>query len=145
MSQYPIKVRIGSEYAEDADPIEAVKALRGTHGDGDHRGQYVYLVRVNEQDTFTKGDGRSTRDYTHKAGEPVFGERVSIAPRDLSWEGQKEAQVSFPGAHATTGEVRDLLELVNYAVSLADMANAADCEFCQAAMAERKARYGDLV
>lgn len=156
VSNNPIRIRIGSEYAGDRDTqtftdstfAEAVAALQGDHSEGHHKDTPVYVVRVHETTHTVEGDCKRTRTVEYKAGEPLFGERVTIYGRRPAWGSvPKDAEVSFgAGGSTSTQEMRDNIAILTLATEIAEAANAEPyCAKCQKEFAEQEEKFRKAV
>lgn len=138
---FPVKVRLSGQYGPDATPAEAVTALRGAHPQGGHHhGQPVYVVRVwPEEVTVPAAPGRL--EVTYKAGEPAFGQEVTVYPQEPGWDGTMPARVHWQGGGSvTTAEAVAYVELIQRATGLAQSANQRTCARCAAEIAARNAK-----
>jgi hypothetical protein len=158
MTEYPIKIRIGSANAGDYETQtytdstfnEAVLALQGTHPveAGYHQDTSVYVVATHAETVTVEGDGRRTRTVTYKAGEPVFGYEAQVYGRGQRWGtgNSKDAQPSWSSkSTGSTDEARLMLAIYDLAVRLAEAANTHPrCTGCIAEETERNERYARI-
>jgi hypothetical protein len=155
MTNYPVRIRIGSENAGDPETrtytdstfAEAVAALQGTHAEpisaGYHRRETVYVVATYAEDHDEYHGPK--RSIARRAGEPVFGASATIYGRDLKFGGQGDAEVSWASGGSMSPEAAELmLTIYRLATEIARAANAEPfCPACQpelARYAERAAR-----
>lgn len=120
---YPIRIRIGTEYGQDASFAEAVQALQGKH-DGYHQECSVSVVATYGEDvTVPARPGR--REVTYKQGEPVFGHETKVYGRGNRFGLPKDAQVSWGSMGSLdTYTAQRMVQIHQLALQLAIAANA---------------------
>jgi hypothetical protein len=154
MTNYPVRIRIGSENAGDPETrtytnstfAEAVAALQGEH-DAEHdyhrRGTVYVVATFAEDHTEQHGPKRS---IARKAGEPVFGCSATIYGREIKFAAWGDAEVSWAsGGSMSPDEAELMLTLYRLATEIAKAANAEPiCPGCQADVDRYAARAARL-
>jgi hypothetical protein len=156
MTEYPIRIRIGSQNAGDPETqtytdssfAEAVKALQGSH-DGDdsyHRDVSVYVVATYGEETHVPAIPHQRREMTYRVGEPVFRFGAQVYGRQIAYGGTRDAQPSWASMGSTSVEDAKIqMSCIQLAIQLAEAANAEPpCPGCAEEMEKRQARQARI-